>query len=98
MAIKRIRIDYTVYPPNHQSGEPCRDFRTFERAKKAARALGPGSRVYRNFNQANKRECTLGDWWGGNRFWTWNGTYLVSAPDGQVFTETESPKELSQKA
>jgi hypothetical protein len=92
MAIRRIRIDYTVYPPNHQSGEPCWDFRTFERAKKAARTFGAGTRVYRNFNQANKRECTLGDWWGGKRFWTWNGTRFVSAHEGQVFTGVESAK------
>jgi hypothetical protein len=97
MAIRRIRIDYTVYQPNHQSGEPCTDFRTFERAKKAARAFGPGSRVYRNFHQANKEEDTLGNWRGGKRFWTWNGTCFVSASDGKAFTGTEGQKELSRK-
>ena len=84
MAIKRIRIDYTVYPPLHQSGGKCWDFRTFERARKAARALGPGSRVYRNFNQCNKEESTLGGWSSDRRFWTWNGTAFHSALDLQL--------------
>jgi hypothetical protein len=84
MAIKRVRIDYTVYPPIHQSGGPCWDFRTFERARKAARVLGPGARVYRNFNQSNKEEDAVGDWWSGKRYWTWDGTSFSSAFDRQL--------------
>ncbi len=76
MAIKRIRIDYTVYPPDHKSGDPCWDFRTFERAKSAARNFGVGARIYRNFNQTNKRGQILGDWWTGQYFWTWRGVDL----------------------
>jgi hypothetical protein len=74
MAICRKRIDYTVYPPNFKPGEsPCWDLRTFSRAKRRARGLGIGARVYRNFNQSNKRGRALGGWWGGNHFWRWNG-------------------------
>jgi hypothetical protein len=82
MAIKRIRIDYTVYPPNHASGEPCWDFRTFLRAKAAARAFGLGSRIYRSFNQTNKRGQILGDGWTGKSFWTWDGGYFAAKPTG----------------
>jgi hypothetical protein len=75
MAIRRIKIDYTVYPPNFKPGEsPCWDLRTFERAKRRARDLGVGSRVYRNFNQTNKRGRILGDWWGGKFYWRWDGS------------------------
>jgi hypothetical protein len=49
------------------------DFRTFLRAKSAARRFGPGSRIYRNFNQTNKRGEILGGWWTGKHFWSWNG-------------------------
>ena len=55
MAIKRIKIDYTVYTPNYHPGDGCWDLRNFERAKQRARGLGIGSRIYRNFNQTNKR-------------------------------------------
>ena len=92
MAIKRIRIDYTVYPPLHQSGGQCWDFRTFERARKAARALGPGSRVYRNFNQTNKEENTLGDWRSDKSFWTWDGASFRSALDPQLPKDAASRK------
>jgi hypothetical protein len=84
MAIKRVRIDYTVYPPLHLSGGQCWDFRTFERARKAARALGPGSRIYRNFNQTNKNESASSDWRSGKWFWTWDGTAFSSAIDHQL--------------
>jgi hypothetical protein len=81
MAIRRIRIDYTVYVPNHHPGEPCWDFRTFQRAKGAARRLGAGSRVYRNFNQTNKRGKPLGDWWSGRSYWMWDGLKFQKKPD-----------------
>jgi hypothetical protein len=84
MAIKRIRIDYTVYPPNHDSGEPCCDFRTFLRAKGAARAFGSGSRIYRNFNQTNKRGQDLRDWWSRKSFWTWDGALFRRRIDKQL--------------
>jgi hypothetical protein len=75
MAICRIKIDYTVYPPDFKPGEsPCWDFRTFTKAKRKARGLGVGGRVYRNFNQTNKRGRILGDWWGSKFFWRWNGS------------------------
>lgn len=71
MAIRRIRIDYTVYPPDFKAGEsPCWDFRTFTKAKRKARGLGVGARVYRNFNKGGE----FGDWWGNKYFWRWAGT------------------------
>jgi hypothetical protein len=74
VAINRIRIDYTVYPPDFKPGEsPYWDFRTFTKAKFRARVLGVGARVYRNFNQTNKRGQPLGDWWGDKYFWRWTG-------------------------
>jgi len=76
MAIKRIRIDYTVYPSDHKPGGPCWDFRTFGRARTAARGFGVGARVYRNFNQTNKRNQILGDWWSGKYYWIWNGSFF----------------------
>lgn len=73
MAIQRVRIDYTVYTPNHQLGEGSWDFRTFTSAKRAARKLGAGAKIYRNFNQLNKGRAPLGDWWSGRYFWIWSG-------------------------
>jgi hypothetical protein len=74
MAIERIRIDYTVYSPNYRPGEGlCLGFDTFQKAKARARGLGAGSRVYRNFNQKNKKDQVLGDWWTANRYWLWDG-------------------------
>jgi hypothetical protein len=73
MAIRRIRVDYTVYPPNFQPGrDVCWDFMTVTKAKARARQLGPGSRVYRNYNQTNKRGKPLGNWWGGKAY-VWTG-------------------------
>jgi hypothetical protein len=74
VAIKRIRIDYTVYSPKYKPGEGlCIDFRTLAKAKSCARSLGIGSQVHRNFNQTNKRDQPLGDWWGDGKHWKWNG-------------------------
>jgi|GEM_PF-2642820 len=73
MAKKALRIDYTVYSPNHQPGESCRDFRTLNKAKSAAFGLGLGSRIYRNFNLESKRDKILRDWWSSKFYWTWTG-------------------------
>jgi hypothetical protein len=89
MAIKRIKIDYTVYPPNYHHGDGCWDLRNFERAKQRARGLGAGSRIYRNFNQTNKRDQILGDWWTGKHFWTWNGVSLHRKTDADRFTGSD---------
>jgi hypothetical protein len=75
MAIQRIKIDYTVYSPSYKPGIGlCLDFRTLPKAKSRARGLGVGSRVYRNFNQKNKKGQVLGDWWSSDRYWLWDGT------------------------
>jgi hypothetical protein len=84
MAINRVRIDYTVYPSDHSPSQLCRKFRTFEMAKSAARALGTGARIYRDFHQTNKRGKVLGDWWSGKRFWLWNGTQFELIIDPQL--------------
>jgi hypothetical protein len=82
MAIERIRIDYTVYSPNYQPGKGlCLGFDTFQKAKARARGLGAGSRVYRNFNQRNKKGQVLGDWWTADRYWLWDGTHFRRLPD-----------------
>ena len=75
MAIERIRIDYTVYSPGHQPEVgTCWDLRNLCKAKRKARGLGMGSSIYRNFNQTNKKDRALGDWWTGKWVWTWNGS------------------------
>jgi hypothetical protein len=79
MGRKRIRIDYTVYERGFQPGVPnvCSDFRTLMKAKSAARGLGPGSRIYRNFNLESKRSKPPHDWWSSRFYWTWEGqTFL----------------------
>ncbi len=79
MAIRRVRIDYTVYPPKFDPdrNDPCWDHRTIAKARLHAKRLGRGARVYRNFNQTNKRGHPLGDWWAG-KAWKWNGTQFIS--------------------
>lgn len=73
MAIHRIRINYTVYPPDFLPDKsPCWDFRTFTKAKSKARGLGIGALVYRNFNQADKDQ-PVANWWGDRYFWFWSG-------------------------
>ena len=72
MAIKRKRINYTVYPPQFNSGrDACWDIRTVSRARLRAKHLGVGSRLRRNVNVANKRPLTE-DWWV-ERVWEWDG-------------------------
>jgi hypothetical protein len=89
MAIKRIKIDYTVYMPNHHPGDVCSDMRNLERAKQRARGLGAGSRIYRNFNQTNKRDQALGDWWTGRHYWTWTGEQFQCKLDRDPFCGTK---------
>lgn len=82
MAIERIKIDYTVYSPDYRPGEElCLGFDTFQKAKSRARGLGVGSRVYRNFNQRNKKGEMLGNWWTADHYWLWDGTVFKRRPD-----------------
>jgi hypothetical protein len=94
MAINRIKIDYTVYPPDYHPGDGCWDLRTLGRAKRRASGLGSGSRIYRNFNQTNKRGQILGDWWTGKIFWIWSGKLFVRKIDTDRFTGVEEPANL----
>ena len=90
MAIKRIKIDYTVYAPNFHPGDGCWDLRTLESAKRKARGLGIGSRIYRNFNQTNKRGKILGDWWSGSHYWRWTGDLFLRRFDSERFVGSEN--------
>ena len=95
MAIKRIRIDYTVYPPDHKRGGTCWDFRTLRGAKTGARRFGPGSGIYRNINQTNKRGQPPGDWWSGRYFWTWDGESFVRRLDKNLLNTEIDPRRLT---
>jgi hypothetical protein len=76
MALHSKKVDYTVYPPNHQPGTPCWDFRTVAKASLAAKRLGVGARLRRNVNVEDKsREET--DWWV-ERVWEWDGTNFIN--------------------
>ena len=78
--MKNVRIDYTVYPPDFVRGEgPCWDFRTLNRAKAAARSLGAGARIDRNFNKDK-----LLDWWSYKNYWIWDGRSFLKRPGGDV--------------
>jgi len=82
MAIPRIRIDDTVYPPGFVPGESTSwNFRTFAKAKQKARGLGTGARVYRNFNQTKRAGPGWDDWWGDKKFWTWTGVKFDRAKE-----------------
>jgi hypothetical protein len=88
MAIRTIKIDYTVYSPNYRPGAGCWDLRTLESAKRKARGLGAGSRIYRNFNQTNKRGNI--DWWTGKHCWTWTGALFLRWLDTEPFVGSEN--------
>jgi hypothetical protein len=77
MALHSKRIDYTVYPPNHQPGTtPCWDFRTVAKARLAAKRLGVGARLRRNVNVEDKSRVET-DWWV-ERVWEWDGTNFIN--------------------
>jgi hypothetical protein len=68
MAIRRIKLDYDVYPPGYEPETGSYwTFRTLTKAKRKARGLGAVSMIYRNFNQQNKRNTITGGWWGDKR-------------------------------
>jgi len=95
MAIRRIRIDYTVYPPNFRpSVDHFWEFGTITKARLCAERFGPGARIYRNFNQTNKKGQTLGDWWDG-RAWMWDGAVFKRIKPSDL---TPRPKPTRQPA
>lgn len=75
MALHSKRINYTVYPPNHEPGTACWDCRTVTKARLAAMKLGIGARLRRNVNLFNKRRVET-DWWVA-RVWEWNGHKFI---------------------
>jgi hypothetical protein len=87
MPKKTVRIDYTVYRPGHQPGDTCGDFRTFKRAMSAARGLGRGSRIYRNFNEESKHGKIPHNWWSCKIYWMWNGNSFIRSLDPSVMTK-----------
>lgn len=95
MTKKRIRIDYTVYSPNYQLGDYCRDFRTLQRAMSAARGMGCRARIYRNFNQEYKTGKMVGDWWSCTFYWIWNGSSFTRKLDPSISSDEPSRIYLS---
>src|SRR5271156_156003 len=72
MAIQRKRIEYTVYPPNfNKDRDRYRDFRTAVRARRFARSLGVGARIYRTINQVEKG-VAIDKFWD-DRVFEWSG-------------------------
>jgi hypothetical protein len=64
VAIRRKRLEYTVYPPNFDPERNVSfDFLTFSRAKRRAVQLGIGSQIWRAVQQNNRRGESLGGWW-----------------------------------
>jgi hypothetical protein len=75
MALHSKRIDYTVYPSNHQPETLCWDFRTIAKARLAAKKLGVGARLRRNINVIGKSPAQT-DWWV-ERVWEWDGKDFI---------------------
>jgi len=75
MALHSKRINYTVYPPRHEPGTLCWDYRTATKARLAAKKLGVGARLRRNIDLFTK-DRNLADWWV-ERVWEWNGEDFV---------------------
>lgn len=83
--MKRVRIDYTVYSPDHKSewnlekgrqethGE-CWDAISMRNAKRLAKRFGAGSMIVRNFNQNE-----ISSWTQADRCWVWDGRELYKA-------------------
>lgn len=89
MGLRRIRIDYTVYPSDwsRENGTHY-NFRTFKKAKAGARRLGTGASIYRNFNAESKRSRIIGEWWQANSFWLWDGARLLRFLDERPISTT----------
>jgi hypothetical protein len=78
MAIRRNRIDYTVFSPSYvpgAMGSSCWDVRAFANARLLARKLGRGSRVWRNINRKDKDQ-PIADFYQ-QRVFEWNGRLFV---------------------
>jgi hypothetical protein len=72
MAIRRNRIEYTVYPPNfNRDRDQYHDFRTAARARRIARSLGVGARIYRIINRVEKG-VAIDKFWDDSVF-EWSG-------------------------
>jgi hypothetical protein len=84
MAIRRQRIEYAVYPPNFdRESDRCYDFRTAARARRFARSLGRGARIYRTINQVEKG-VSIDKFWD-DRVFEWSGVLfkdITSKADG----------------
>jgi hypothetical protein len=78
MAIRRNRIDYTVFSPNSVPDAPgslCWDVRTATKARLVAKRLGIGSRIWRNINRKDK-DKPIADFYQQSVF-EWTGTLFL---------------------
>lgn len=78
MAIRRNRIDYTVFSPNYEpeaTGSSCWDVRTAAKARLLAKKLGPGARIWRNINRKDK-DKPIADFYQA-RVFEWNGKVFI---------------------
>jgi hypothetical protein len=81
MAIRRVRINYTLYSPDYDRATGvCLDFDTLDSAKRRARDLGTGTMIVRNFDVSNKDGST--EWYQAERFWIFDGrSFWRAHPD-----------------
>ncbi len=94
MAIRRIRINYTLYSPEYERATGlCLDFDTFAAAKQRACGLGIGTVLVRNFDRVDKDGNT--DWWQDGRCWLFDGRQFVRTstkdPDSKKWNSLKHP-------
>jgi len=79
MALHSKKINYTVYPPNHEPGTVCWDYRTAVKARLAAKKFGPGSKA--------KHRIELSD---GKIIQQLSGESIVEIPVDQITSLRQS--------
>jgi hypothetical protein len=80
VAIRRVRLEYTVYPPHYNPDtQVCFEFRILKKAKNAAKTFGSGAEVWRSVQQTNKRGERPGNWWDIDLF-LWTGQTFKKVP------------------
>lgn len=80
MANRRSKLEYTVYSPGYvpESGT-CWTCKTLVQAKRCAKRLGPGAKVFRDVQRVNKKDGGLGEWFGIRAF-LWTGREFKKVP------------------
>jgi hypothetical protein len=80
MAIRRSKLEYTVYSPNYVPGiGTCWNCKTFVQARRCAKRLGIGAKVFRDVQRTNKKGQELGVWFGIRAF-LWTGKEFKRVP------------------